>query len=127
MTMPELEALVTAWLEFQRTPEGSPECERRRGVVFTFDDLCTNDPECAWSAIVEITQRESDNEILGVLAAGPLEDLLSRHGSDLIDRVESHAERDLKFRRVLAGTWKCLMTDEVWRRVQLASGREAAA
>jgi hypothetical protein len=125
MRSDQIEALVAAWLEFERTPENTPEWESRRSVVFQFDELCTSNPEAAWKAILAIVERESDEEILGTLAAGPLEDLLSRHGEALVERVEQQAHADAKFRSVLRGLYQLLMTDEVWQRVQ-AAGRESA-
>jgi hypothetical protein len=126
MPTDQIEALVAAWLEFEHTPEESPKWESRRSVVFEFDELCTSNPEVAWNAILAIAERESDENILGYLAAGPLEDLLSRHGELLIDRVEQQARTDARFRSVLRGLYQLFMTDEVWQRVQ-AAGRESAA
>jgi hypothetical protein len=125
MRSDQIESLAAAWLEFERTPEDAPEWESRRSVVFEFDQLCTSNPEAAWQAILAIVQRESDEEVLGVLAAGPLEDLLSRHGEALIERVEQQARADPRFRSVLRGLYQLFMTDEVWQRVQAAGGRSA--
>ena len=36
----------------------------------------------------------------------------------MIDRVESEAARDPRFRRVLSGVWKLEMSDAVWDRVR---------
>jgi hypothetical protein len=122
MREPQIEALVNAWLEFQHTPEGTPEWTARRSIVDTFDDLCTIDPERAWAAILRVIELESDDDILGVLAAAPLEDLLSRHGEAFIERVEERARADRRFLRVLRGMWQLSITDEVWGRVKAACG-----
>ena len=68
MPSDQIESLVARWLEFEHTPEGSPEWETRRAVVFAFDDLCTSAPEAAWRAILAIVAREPDEEVLGTLA-----------------------------------------------------------
>jgi hypothetical protein len=45
----------------------------------------------------------SDEKSLAYAAAGPLEDLLHKHGDVVIDRVELHARTDPKFRLALTG------------------------
>jgi hypothetical protein len=54
---------------------------------------------------------------MGNLAAGPLEDLLSRHGAAIIDTVELEARQRKKFRELLSGVWRNVIADEVWDRV----------
>ncbi len=56
------------------------------------------------------------------LAAGPLEDLLVRHGADFIDKVELEAQRSIFFRSLLGGVWKNAIQVDVWKRVQAAAG-----
>ena len=121
----EVETLVTAWLEFQHTPENTPEWTARRPIVDEFDALCTSDPGRSWTAILRILEIESDEEVLSALAAAPLEDLLSRHGEAFIERVEQQAQADSKFRGVLSGVWQISISDEIWLRVQAAPGRAA--
>jgi len=55
-----------------------------------------------------------------MLAAGPLEDLLSSFGPDYIDRVETLARDDGRFKLLLGGVWRLGMTDDVWGRMQAA-------
>ncbi len=62
------------------------------------------------------------NEV-AYLAAGPLEDLLSKFGPAYIARVESLARSDTVFRDLLGGEWKSSMTEAVWARVQAVRGR----
>ena len=118
-----VESLIARWLEYLRTPEGSPERESRSAVLSEFDGLCTSAPEIAWRAILAIRERESDKEILCVLAAGPLENLLSDHGEAFIERVEQLARADPTFRKMLRIMYRMFMSEEVWRRVQAAAGR----
>lgn len=81
------------------------------------DDAREN-PERAWSFILLALETPICEPHLGVLAAGPLEDLLSHHGADFIDRVEAQAQANPKFAHMLGGVWQFEMTDEVWSRVQ---------
>jgi hypothetical protein len=81
-------------------------------------DDAREDPERAWNFILLALETPICEPHLGVLAAGPLEDLLSHHGVDFIDRVEAEAKSNSKFAHLLGGVWQFQMTDEVWCRVQ---------
>ena len=59
-----------------------------------------------------------------VLAAGPIEDLLAKHGADFIDRVEAEARNDPNFAKVLGGVWKNEMPADVWARLQAVWDRK---
>lgn len=88
-------------------------------------DDAREDPERAWSFILLALKTPRCEQHLGVLAAGPLEDLLSHHGAEFIGRVEVEAKADPKFAHVLGGVWQSQMTDEVWRRVQAVWDRRS--
>src|SRR3989449_8134031 len=45
------------------------------------------------------------DDVLGSIAAGPLEDLLAAHGARFVARVEQQARRDDRFRACLGGVW----------------------
>ena len=84
-------------------------------VVF---DMILDHPERSWPVILEILARDQGVAIIEVLSAGPLEDLLAKHGPAFIDRVEAEARRNPVFAKLLGGVWKSQMTDEIWARVQ---------
>lgn len=84
------------------------------------DDLLYEDPEAGWLVIQEIATRELPDEVMAIFAAGPVENLLARHGRQFIDRVEEKARLDSKFNYILGGVWQNLMTDEIWERVKKA-------
>jgi hypothetical protein len=73
-----------------------------------------------WLFILTTYRRNISERVISVLAAGPLEDLLARHGSIFIARVEELARQDQKFNFLLGGVWQNTMADEVWMRVQAA-------
>jgi hypothetical protein len=60
--------------------------------------------------------------VVGLLAAGPIEDLLSYHGAHFIEQVEQTACADERMQWALGGVWQLTMTDEFYARVQLAAG-----
>jgi len=65
-----------------------------------------------------VLDKEPSPKILESLAAGPLEDLLARHGATVIGRVEGEAKSNPAFATVLGGVWQSTMSDEIWERVQ---------
>lgn len=90
------------------------------------------EPELIWDSIVLVleTYSEADlyaetmseaQEVCGVLAAGPLEDLLSIYGEQFIEKCEDFARRDRRMAWLLGGVWQFQMTDEIWSRVQTAA------
>lgn len=71
--------------------------------VLEVDDLVRSDPERAWLVIQLIFAACRDDVERACLAAGPLEDLLAKHGALFIDRVEHAASNDDNFRELLVG------------------------
>ena len=84
------------------------------------DDAASERPDIAWQTIVRAVAFDLTREQLSVLAAGPLEVLLSSHGPDFIDRVEQEAAHNPRFNDLLGGVWRLEMSDDVWSRVQKA-------
>lgn len=98
-------------------------------------ELPDEQPELAWDAIKQIVGHYSEAELLsaenteakqvvGRIAAGPLEDLLGYHGEDFIDRVEEEVRCDLRMRWALNIVWQFSMSDDLWSRVQQAARSE---
>lgn len=77
--------------------------------------------ELAWDLILLIFQqakKEFDLRLIAYIASGPVEDLLSAHGVDFIDRVETLAKKDAKFAILLGAVWEGDMKDKIWNRVK---------
>lgn len=87
-------------------------------AVDRFEDAGAED---GWRAILAVLSRSPPEAVVAQLAAGPLEDLLQRHGEAFIDRVEDEARRSVPFRHLLGGVWKA-GTPAVWARVERARG-----
>lgn len=80
-------------------------------------------PDQQWQFIrAAVAQASSDDELWHI-AAGPLEHLLGHHGEAYIAVVEDEAAQDAKFAQMLTGAWTCMMSDEVWGRVQALQAR----
>jgi hypothetical protein len=68
------------------------------------DEMVRNDPEQAWHWIRDMVD-VAPSRLLGMIAAGPLEDLLHRHGKSFIGRVKKAAAADSQFQHCLSGVW----------------------
>lgn len=117
MTQHELDRLADDWIRHHHATKGSPE---REETAWTTDlyELEYHDPETLWLLILAIHARDQSARIQEVLSAGPVEDLLAKHGERFIERVESKARQDPIFAKLLGGVWKNTMSDEIWERLQ---------
>lgn len=117
----ELNRIVDAWVAGQEAEEGTPERERNYWAIDqVWDWSIEGEAEQLWQFILVTYQRDISQSVIGMLAAGPLEELLAEYGPAYIERVERLAERDEKFNRLLGGVWRNSMTDEVWERIRSA-------
>lgn len=117
----ELNKIVGSWIAGQEAEHGAPEHDSNWWAISqVMDWSLEGEAELLWKFILLAYQRAISDKVIAVLAAGPLEDLLARHGPLYIDRVEQLAKDDEQFNMLLGGVWRNSMTNEVWRRVQAA-------
>jgi hypothetical protein len=112
--------LARAWISYWQHQLETDEYGRT-DASFELDRLSREEPETAWAVILTILRSIDalpSSRLFQVLAAGPLEDLLSEHGEALIDRIEAQASRDPKFKLLLGGVWQNEMSDHLWARVR---------
>jgi len=89
-------------------------------VIYTVQDLTTSDPEALWSFVLAVLRLAPHEQVLGMLAAGPLEDLIQDHGSAFINRVAAEAGSNKNFAALLPKVWVRASNDPVTQRfVQL--------
>jgi hypothetical protein len=88
--------LVSEWLSYAESDlkQFPPACE-------ALDDLVDDDPFLAFSVILELVHRARTESTFGFVAAGPLEDLIKFHGTEVIDQIEEQAACDEKLRTAL--------------------------
>jgi len=77
-------------------------------------DLREEDPDRAIDLIVEILKIETNPVMLSLLAAGPLEDVISM---ETIDRIEREATGNKRFHDLLGGVWYYRAGDELKARL----------
>ncbi len=105
---PTVNGLVSKWLSGE-------DISMAEAIIFP-----KADPETAWQAVIRILQHDLSPEQVAVLAAGPIESLLSWHGTQFIDRIEAEAQRSPAFAHILGGVWRQDMPDAIWLRVESA-------
>lgn len=115
----EIEDWAAAYIGFQRDANRATEGHPQWWAVERFME--DGHWEDNWVAILAILTREGSDALFGILAAGPLEDLIHGAGPQFIDRIENEARRNPAFRGLLGGVWQS-STPEVWARVERARG-----
>jgi hypothetical protein len=83
-------------------------------------DLIECDPDAMIDMIIAVLKTENDPLLLSVLAAGPLEDVISMQ---VIDRIEREAAADRRFLELLAGVWYSDKPNAVQARLNGILGR----
>jgi hypothetical protein len=114
------EWLITAYLAYQGRTKPLTRAERlrepstqgfRASQIMT--DLVWDDPEAAWSVLLELIQRARTRHQLDMIAIGPLASFISTHWETWIDRLEERATNRcppplLPFERPRIGITGCL-------------------
>jgi hypothetical protein len=119
MLDPYATKLAQDWIStFATVPEGPAESNPFR----VFEALVTGDPLYAWHLIREVVRLDLTKRSWDILAAGPLEDLLSQHGTKIIDYIADDIEEDAALRELLQGVRKFDTSPAVWARVKARRG-----
>ena len=129
MKMRELNDLAAAYWDHYRLFTSKDRAERLRSDELDWasdeiDELVAEQPDDAISTLVFLADAAPDDGALGYLGAGPVEELIIGHGSDVvIDRVEGAARRNERFRMALASAWyDDHVTPEVRERLRVFGG-----
>jgi len=108
--------LISAYLDYGRTQDDR--------YFWAFNAvlklILEEEYEDLWSVSLALIAAvpDDDPQLLAYVAAGPLEDVIRRAGPQILDRLETQARRDRKFRRSLTGVWGHAQQPEVWARLQ---------
>ena len=133
--MSSAQKLAAAWVNFYSVehPRGSDRTQASKRYLdaevaaFELVDTVRDNPELAWSAIIEVLRITDNDWVIGNLAAGPLEDLLWLHGPSFIDRVENESRQSRRFALAFQGVWQLGDGNaEVWARVRALQEAGAA-
>jgi hypothetical protein len=85
------------------------------------DEIVSEAPGAAVTLLLDGIEQCRGAKHVALLAAGPLESLLARHGPSVIDALERAARNSSKVRYLLSGTWGRSRIDPgVWQRLVAA-------
>jgi hypothetical protein len=112
LSLPEL---ARAWIE-QYSKSDRDQDDNLFAIMDHERDLREEDPDRMIDLILEILKIESNPVLLSVLAAGPLEDVISL---GTIDRIEREARADKRFHDLLGGVWYYRAPDELKSRLDV--------
>lgn len=115
--------LIRSWVLVQQSEYDSASYQSNFWAVGVVGALVNQNPEFAWPLIRDILAFDHGTAVMENLSAGPLKNLLAKHGDEFIATIEEQARRDPLFARLLGGVWKNAMSDEVWDRVQRVQDR----
>lgn len=75
-----------------------------------FDRLTNKESVEAWNAIQVIFERtKGEPDVIGMIAAGPLEDLLVQNGEAVINKIENYADKIPPFKH--PHSWSIMDTE----------------
>ncbi|SDJ10740.1 MULTISPECIES: DUF6869 domain-containing protein [Bradyrhizobium] len=115
MSVPEL---ARAWVE-QYSKSDRDRDDNFFAMMDYERDLREEDPNRAIDLIIEILRLETNPALLSLLAAGPLEDVISM---ETIDRIEREAFANKRFHDLLGGVWYYRASDELKARLDALVG-----
>jgi hypothetical protein len=69
------------------------------------DSLVRLNPSEAWEVTRILVKTASSDEALAYVAAGPLEDLLTKHGPVVIEYIENESQQNERLQLALSGVW----------------------
>jgi len=67
--------------------------------------VCSGDLDSAWEVALLLLRKAPDDDALGFVAAGPLEDFIDGYGDQALDLVEKACDGDTRLQFALSGVW----------------------
>lgn len=111
-------ALARAWVE-QHSKSDRDRDDNFFALMDFERELREEDPDRAIDVIVQVLKIENNPVLLSMLAAGPLEDVISLR---TIDRIEREAAANKRFRDLLGGIWYFRAPEELKARLDALIG-----
>lgn len=115
------EHFIKEWIKHQEETYDDEDSELHWTDDHLINLMIKGEIDELWEFVLRTYRKDLSQEVIGILAAGPLEDVLAAKGEEYIGRVEILAGNDSKFRYLLGGVWQNSMTDEVWGRVTMVA------
>jgi hypothetical protein len=110
MTNDQVQALAKAWAAAQAIAQAH-RSESEWQAIYDVQNLADGEPDTLWEVVLNVLKLRPSEEVLGMLAASPLEDLIQDHGVRFVDRVADEAGRNPAFAALLPKVWIPLGND----------------
>jgi Family of unknown function (DUF6869) len=118
----DIRPLVEAWIALHDAQQRlGNDFDGREALFWAYeelDDICRGQPSKAVHIITQVLNSTENEFVLTNLAAGPLEDLLCLHGSNVVDEIERLVKIDGRSRNLLKGVWRNAIDEKTWMKVQ---------
>lgn len=115
------EHFINEWIKHQQESYNNDDAELHWTDDYLINLTLKGDIEALWKFVLRAYKKDLSQEVIGILSAGALEDVLAVKGEEYIGRIELLAANDQRFKYLLGGVWQNAMSDEIWSRVQAAS------
>jgi hypothetical protein len=113
--------LAPLWVEITSRSDLDKEKDGNASALFDYQwALVNKDPLKALELVKAIVEIEDNPHVLGLLAAGMLEDLIPAEEGPVVDAVVAEAGRNPRFRHLLGGVWFYNMSPKVAERLEKA-------
>jgi hypothetical protein len=124
MDSAELDRIVEGWIAFYRGVDQGCGCDDSLfWATEDVMDIVSTNPQEALQLILAILNRVDSMCLIGILSAGPFEDLLKWHGDRVVAEVEEEAMRNPKFASLLGGIYTLALEDHIAERVMAIRDR----
>lgn len=120
--------LAERWLGYLRAtlPDDAPQDHPDFWTFSLLVDLAREAPDLCLDVVLAALPLCQTPEELALVAAGPLEDVITEHGAAVIARIELEAPGNARLRLALSGVWpQGSAGTALWSRVQAARGGDA--
>ena len=118
----DISILSEAWIKASAEADASSQ-ENDWSVNYVIDLMLEGKFCELWTFVLSTYKKPMTGDALGLLAAGPLEDILAHAGEQYIDEIEVLIRQDPAFRQLPGGVWQNAMSDTIWQRISNASGK----
>lgn len=118
------EDIASAFITFAEAEKDSEAYEANAWAYDQLSRMSFDQPQKAWHIILDVLSKKPTSDVIELLAAGPLEDLLVENGGLVIDDIERCAKSDSKVAMLLGGVWQSEMDLGLWKRIEKARSRK---
>jgi hypothetical protein len=116
--MIDIKNMAESWVLMHHAKEGSSAYTENFWAFDALSNLCDNSPEQCLAVINKIILIDASDVVLSNLAAGPVEDLLVKHGEQVISSVIQLAKKSTDWEKMLGAVWKNDISDHVWQQLK---------